>query len=34
MNKLSTEIGSYKTMNELDLFVGGMTCASCVGRIE
>lgn len=34
MNKLSSEIGSDKTMNELDLFVDGMTCASCAGRVE
>lgn len=34
MNKLSREIGSDKTMNELDLFVDGMTCASCAGRVE
>ena len=34
MNKLSREIGSDRTMNELDLFVDGMTCASCAGRVE
>lgn len=34
MNKILSDVGSHKAMIELDLIVDGMTCASCVGRVE
>ena len=34
MNNILSDVDSHKAMIELDLIVDGMTCASCVGRVE